>query len=371
MSDSTQPSIARPSAEDNRSFTWAGILRVIFWTLPAITLVVSLLLIATERPRISDAWIKFLASLIYSVTIGFPSTVLLNWAGFRYANRFPRFIIAINALILLFTSTVGTLAGSLIFVTISLIPGDLFWHEFSGSYPIALIVTLASGLAISSYETMRHRLNFATIELRTRQIEQERAYKLLAEARLSYLESRIHPHFLFNTLNSIAALIPLDPKRAEDTVGKLASLLRFSLNAHRSGLVPLAQEVKIVHDYLEIERTRLGSRLRYTIEIPEPLRDAKIPPLALQSLVENVVKHVAAERAQGASIYIAAWREADRLRLEVSDDGPGFSLDAITPEHGLGNLVARLDLLYGNRGKLGVTRRDNLTVVSLEFPVEA
>ena len=371
MSDSTQPSIAQPCAEDNRSFTWAGILRVIFWTLPAITLVVSLLLIATERPRISDAWIKFLASLIYSVTIGFPSTVLLNWVGFRYSERLPRLVVVLNAVVLLFTAIIGSLAGSLIIVMVHIVPGNLFWNEFRGSYPIALIVTLASGLAISSYETMRHRLNFATIELRTRQMEQERAYKLLAEARLSSLESRIQPHFLFNTLNSIAALIPLDPKRAEDTVGKLASLLRFSLNAHRSGFVPLAQEVKIVRDYLEIECTRHGSGLRYTIEIPEPLQDAKIPPLALQSLVENVIKHVVGERAQGTSIYIAAWREADRLRLEVSDDGPGFSLDAITPEHGLGNLVARLDLLYGNRSKLGVTRRDNLTVVSLEFPAEA
>ncbi len=113
---------------------------------------------------------------------------------------------------------------------------------------------------------MRHRLQFATLELRTQQAEQERAYKLLAEARLSSLASRIHPHFLFNTLNSIASLIPTDPKRAEDTVGKLASLLRFSLSGNQAGLVPLSQELKIVRDYLEIERTRFGQRLRYTID---------------------------------------------------------------------------------------------------------
>jgi two-component system, LytTR family, sensor histidine kinase AlgZ len=371
MTDPTQTSIAQPSTRDDSSLMWTGARRIVLWVLPVIALVVGLLLIATEQPRVSDVWIKLLASLIYSVMIGFPSSVLLNWAGFRYSERFPRFIIVINVVILLFTSIAGTLAGSLIFVAVHIIPGNWFWHEFRGSYPISLIVTLAFGLAISSFETMRHRLQHATLELRTRQVEQERAYKLLAEARLSSLESRIHPHFLFNTLNSIAALIPLDPKRAEDTVGKLASLLRFSLNAHRSGFVPLAQEVKIVRDYLEIELTRYGPRLRYTIEIPESLQDAKIPPLALQSLVENVIKHVVAQRAEGATIYIAGWRDGDKLHIEVTDDGSGFMLDAITPEHGLGNLIARLDLLYGSRGKLGVTRRDDLTVVSLEFPAEA
>ena len=107
------------------------------------------------------------------------------------------------------------------------------------SYPFSVVISLMFGLSLTTYETLRYKLQAATLELRTRQVEQERAYKLLAEARLSSLESRIHPHFLFNTLNSIAALIPSDPQRAEDTVGKLASLLRFSLNANHSGLVQL------------------------------------------------------------------------------------------------------------------------------------
>ena len=224
------------------------------------------------------------------------------------------------------------------------------------------------GLAITSYETMRFKFQAATLELRTRQVEQERAYKLLAEARLSSLESRIHPHFLFNTLNSIAALIPSDPARAEDTVGKLASLLRFSLNANQRGLAPLGQELKVVRDYLEIEKTRFGPRLRFEIAVPETLEDVKVPPLALQSLVENAVKHVVSLRAQGAAIQIRGSRDAGRIRLEVIDDGPGFSLEAITPEHGLGNLIARLEILFGSAGQLEVTRDGEKTAVCLSFP---
>jgi LytS/YehU family sensor histidine kinase len=224
------------------------------------------------------------------------------------------------------------------------------------------------GLSMTAHETLRYKFQAATLELRTKQVEQERAYKLLAEARLSSLESRIHPHFLFNTLNSIAALIPSDPVRAEATVGKLASLLRFSLNSNQHGFVPLGQEMKVVRDYLEIEKTRFGSRLRYEIAVPEDLEDIKVPPLALQSLVENTVKHVVSQRTQGAAIQILGSRDGGKIRLEVSDDGPGFSLDAITPEHGLGNLIARLELLFGADGQLEVARADEKTAVRISFP---
>jgi LytS/YehU family sensor histidine kinase len=248
-------------------------------------------------------------------------------------------------------------------------PRSKYWVEFWNSYPFAVVITLMVGLAATWFATLRQELQSATLELRTQQVEQERANKLLAEARLSSLESRIHPHFLFNTLNSISSLIPSNPQLAEDTVGKLASLLRFSLNANQSGLVLLSQELKIVRDYLEIERTRFGPRLRYTISAPDEVQNAKVPPLALQSLVENSIKHVAAQRAEGVTIEIAVTITAEHVRLEVADDGPGFSLSAITPQHGLGNLIARLELLFGDQGNLDVIRSDNKTVVSLSFPV--
>ena len=370
MKGPTLNSDVNSAASAGKAFTWFGSIRLVLWTLPAIALAVGLLLTVTERPRLSDAWINFLATIIYSVFIGLPSSVLLHWAGFRFTGRYPRLIFAINAAILLFTATAGTLAGTLVFIAAGIMPLSRYWNEFRGSYPIALIVTLVSGIAIASYETLRHQLQSATLELRTRQVEQERANKFLAEARLSSLESRIHPHFLFNTLNSIAALIPRDPRRAEDTVGKLASLLRFSLNAHHHGLVPLSQEIKVVHDYLDIESTRFGERLRYKIDVPEPVLRTETPPLALQSLVENAVKHVVAQRPDGATIAVSASRNNGLVRLEVTDDGPGFSPSIISPEHGLGNLIARLDLLFGDRGKVDVERRGNRTVVSLEYPAE-
>jgi len=123
-----------------------------------------------------------------------------------------------------------------------------------------------------------------------------------------------------------------------------------------------------VRDYLEIEKTRFGARLRYEINVPESLGSVKVPPLALQSLIENTVKHVVSKRTQGAQIQIRGSQNGGRVRLEVLDDGPGFSLDAITPEHGLGNLIARMELLFGSAGQLEVTRQGEKTSVRLSFP---
>jgi two-component system, LytTR family, sensor histidine kinase AlgZ len=353
------------------SFQWFWNFLKSVWFIVVIGVLVCALILAIEHSRPSEVGRKFIASLVYSAFIGIPSSFLLNWIGFRLADGFRRLTVLINVGALLTTATAGTFFGAAVLQVIGLTHHDQFRSEFESSYPIAIVITLILGLSITSFENLRHKLQAATIELRTREMEQERANKLLAEARLSSLESRIHPHFLFNTLNSIAALIPTDPQRAEDTVGKLASLLRFSLNANHSSLVPLSQELKIVRDYLQIESTRFGPRLRYKIAVPEALEVCKVPPLALQTLVENSVKHVAAQRSDGTQIQIGARAEAGRTCLEVIDDGPGFSLSAVAPEHGIGNLIARLELLFGDGGKLDVARENEKTVVRMSFPAES
>jgi sensor histidine kinase YesM len=352
--------------EPDKSFT--SMLFRILLVICAVTLIVVALLLSLGVMRLSQTGITIVTAFVYSVTIAMPSAFLLHWLGHRFTDKYPRLIVLMQALALVCTATIGCLAAGLLLQIFGVVPRDYYWFRFRADFPFSVVITLVVGLAMTAYHTLLYKLQAATIELRTKQVEQERAYKLLAEARLSALESRIHPHFLFNTLNSIAALIPSNPRLAEDTVGKLASLLRFSLNANQSGLVPLSQELKVVRDYLEIEKTRFGARLSYEIAIPEALQDVKVPPLALQSLVENAVKHVVAQRTQGSAIQIAASKDSNCIRLEVLDDGPGFSLDAIAPEHGLGNLIARLELIFGGAGHLEVTRENGKTAVRLSFP---
>ena len=354
---------ANPESKPNYTFSVFKLIGFIC----AVTLAVVALLNSVGM-KWSETGSHVVASFVYSTLIALPSIFVLRWVSYRYTNKYPRMVILMQASILVCTALAGCLAAGLFFQFIGFFPPAGYWREFRSSAEFAVVITLLIGMSTATYETMRDKLQATTLELRTKQVEQERAYKLLAESRLSSLESRIHPHFLFNTLNSIAALIPSNPQLAEDTVGKLASLLRFSLNAHNTGLVPLSQELKIVRDYLEIEKTRFGPRIRYDIAAPESLGDMKVPPLALQSLVENVVKHVVSKRTLGASIQISAAQEASHIRLEVRDDGPGFALDAITPEHGLGNLAARLELLFGPAGRLEVVRENDQTVVRLVFP---
>ncbi len=340
------------------------------FTMPFVAALIVILFLVLGHARVSETVTRFFESLVYTLLIGVPSAVVLTWMSFKWTTRMGSLILPLQALVLIASATIGCLMAALVLQWIGVYSSSFYWREFRTSYPFSIVITLVVGLTLTTYQTLRQQLQFTTLALRTKQVEQERAYKLLAEARLSSLESRLHPHFLFNTLNSIAALIPRDPERAEDTVGKLASLLRFSLAANQTGFVPLAQELKFVRDYLEIEATRFGARLQYEIEVPETLMELKTPPMALQSLVENAVKHVVAQRTEGARLHIEGRRDGDVVRLEVTDDGPGFSLDAVAPEHGLGNLRARLELLFGDRGKLFVTRRDSLTVVGLEFPAE-
>ncbi len=339
------------------------------WFIPLIAIVIAILILVIEHAH-AQILAKFFSSFIYATLIGIPTAFLLNWIGFHFGDRFRRSIFVIYSGALILTATLGCFVGAAVIRIAGIIPPGFYAREVRSSLPICFVITLVVGLSVTAYETLRHRLQAATLELRTQQMEQERANKLLAEARLSSLESRIHPHFLFNTLNSISSLIPTDPSRAEDTVGKLASLLRFSINANQSSLVSLDQELKIVRDYLEIESTRFGPRLRYQISVPDNLAPVKLPPLALQTIVENSIKHVASQRTAPVSINITAAQHENVCELTVTDDGPGFSLADISPDHGLANLIGRLELLFGDAAQLTVNRLGKTTAVSIRIPAQ-
>ena len=263
---------------------------------------------------------------------------------------------------------VGALIGGLIFVALRWQPMSDYWPEFVGSMRFAALLTIGAGLTIGIYSTLRERLDETTLQLRTKELERERALKLATEAQLASLESRIHPHFLFNTLNSISSLIPEDPARAERLVEQMAALLRFSLDANQSGLVPVASELKIVGDYLEIERARFGDRLRYQIDVPSDLNESRIPPLSLQTMVENSVKYAIAPERTGGEIRITGARSDGAFRLEVSDSGPAFQLESAPAGHGLDNLKGRLSTLFGDQAALLLQRVGGRNKLILSVP---
>jgi signal transduction histidine kinase len=171
-----------------------------------------------------------------------------------------------------------------------------------------------------------------------------------AEASLAALRTQLQPHFLFNTLNSVAVLAEESPPTAALVLTRLSELLRRVLRQDPRHEIPLAEELAILEGYLEIQRVRFEERLRVMWSIDPTVRQARVPELILQPLVENAVRYAVEPRVEGGAIEIRAERAGDRLVLEVVDDGPGLSGAARSPDGGrLGIAVtrARLDRLYG------------------------
>jgi signal transduction histidine kinase len=157
---------------------------------------------------------------------------------------------------------------------------------------------------------------------RAAQVERVRAELVRAELRA--LQAQVNPHFLFNTLNSIAALIGENPAAAEDLTTRLADVFRYALTASRRDHVRLGDELEFVRTWLSIERVRFGALLRVVERIEEGLEDISVPALLLQPLVENAVRYAVGAREGGGEVRIEAARAGDALRLVVADDGPGF-----------------------------------------------
>jgi two-component system, LytTR family, sensor histidine kinase AlgZ len=247
---------------------------------------------------------------------------------------------------------------------------DVFVRWFAGSLKIAVITTILFGVFGTIVESLRSRLDAATLALRTKQRDEADARRVAAEAQLASLESRVHPHFLFNTLNSIAALIHDDPAGAERMTGQLASLLRSSLD-QQTPLVSLEEELRTVRHYLEIERVRFGERLRYTVTADAASAGAQVPRLAVQTLVENCIKYAVSPRRDGASIVVRATANHSRVRVDVEDDGPGFDPSALPEGHGLALVRERLVRTIGEEATLQIDVKPGRTRVAIEVPLRS
>ena len=198
-------------------------------------------------------------------------------------------------------------------------------------------VIVAVSQAFDYYQRFRER------ELRSSELE-----KLLAQAKLQALQMQLNPHFLFNALHSISSLMHKDVEAADRMVTRLGDLLRAALESSDTQEVTLRQELEFLERYLEIEQIRFGSRLSLRKDIATDTLDAQVPNLILQPLVENAIRHGIEPWAKPGRIELGARRTADRLTLEVSDNGAGLrDLEPAEEGVGLSNTRARLRELYG------------------------
>ncbi len=340
---------------------------------------VTLILAATVASSMLHYWLVsvpkgetfvhcFFYTLVYCTCIGLE----FFYSFHLFSARITRQTFPLNwfllFLIVLVSAVVGTLTADFIFGCFNGLSLAEYFKNMMANMRFSLILSMIFGISFFLYESLKVQLQQTSLELSNKQLEEERARKLALSAQLSSLESRVRPHFLFNTLNSISALIPEDAQGAERMVERLASLLRFSLDANQSATISLRDEIKILRDYLEIEQVRFGSRLKFSIEISPELESVQVPPFSLQTLAENCIKYCVSAKREGGEILIRATKNKGFVKLEVLDNGCGFAADQIIEGHGLDNLQARLQTLYEDRAKLQVSRQNDFTVVSISLP---
>ena len=215
---------------------------------------------------------------------------------------------------------------------------------------------------------MAHAIAYSD-DARDRAVTAVRLEADLARAEVQVLQRQLQPHFLFNTLQSISALIHRDQKGADAMLGQLAQLLRLTLGVGAAAEVPLERELLHTRCYLEIERTNLGSRLRVTEDVDASILDGAVPSLLLQPLAENAVRHGIAPLRDGGTVHIAGRRVDGFIELDVVDDGIGLAPGAKAEGIGLANTRQRLRYLYGDEQSFSVSDHpDGGTIVRVRLP---
>lgn len=220
-------------------------------------------------------------------------------------------------------------------------PADLFHHLVVGKF---VFYVLTHWMIVGITHGLMYYRKYREHEVQALQLEAQ-----LAQAQLQVLKLQLHPHFLFNTLNAISALIHRDVELADRMIARLGELLRGTLDNAGTQEVPLRQELEFVEPYLEIERARLGPRLAVRLDVDPATLDARVPNLLLQPLVDNAVRHGIAPKPAGGTIEVLSRREDGRLILQVRDSGAGLGPGPLREGVGLGNTRQRLRRLYGDQ----------------------
>jgi two-component system, LytTR family, sensor kinase len=241
------------------------------------------------------------------------------------------------------------------------------WHVIWTEIHIGLVVYW---LILGIVQGLDYYLRYRASELHAANLETQ-----LVQSQLQALRAQLHPHFLFNTLNSISVLMRKDVEAANRMLLQLSSLLRLTLSRQATHEIKLRQELEMLERYLEIEKIRFQDRLTVRMQIDPTTLDALVPQLLLQPLVENALRHGIAKSERGGFIEIRAARQNGLVQLQVRDNGPGLkpATEALSEGVGLANSRARLEYLYGANSQFDVRNAEDggvIATASLPFHTE-
>jgi sensor histidine kinase YesM len=280
------------------------------------------------------------------------------WTDLPLKKIIPRVLISsISTGIILFILFFGT----------NLLVGTIALAKINAGSALVWVSNLSSVILLWSliYFSVHFFENYKRVEIES--LIWEAAVK---DFELKTLKSQMNPHFMFNAMNSIRALIEEDPENAKTALTKLSSILRYSLKIERNETVPLEEEMATVEDYLALEGIRFEERLNYSIDIDPRSKKIEIPPLMIQTLVENGIKHGVSKRTEGGRIEITSKLNGEYLTLQIKNSGK-IDLDSLRYSKGFGidNTKQRLNLIYGEGAKFTIKNElPNVVLAEIKIP---
>jgi two-component system LytT family sensor kinase len=348
---------------------------VVFWLFFAVLNAAGRLIdprIPGLRPEVTRAvlTLSFIEYAIWALL-----TVPVVWLAHRFtiasSRRTPRilFFLGVGVLVAILVDTILSQFRAHFFpLPPGRVPRGIFANiirfEFLDDFMVYLAV-LGAALARDYFLRYQARLEETTrLQSRAAQLEAQ-----LAEARLNALRTQLNPHFLFNTLNAVSTLVERDPRGVRRMIARLSELLRHTLDGSDEQEITLERELDLLRRYLEIMEVRFQGRLSVTINVADDARDALVPNLMLQPLVENALKH-GLDAADGSGrVEVSARRDGNVVHLVVRDHGPGPIAPASSNGLGIKNTIARLEQLYGANQRFGLrAASDGGAVVEVELP---
>jgi signal transduction histidine kinase len=305
----------------------------------------------------------YLDLLVTALCVGYASMVLFTVAGNIRQGGLPREAMQIMAVV------VGSVLGVIV---ASLIKGrdiSSMFNERLVGVAISMGLGIGFGCVVVAGAILRAKHARDQARIAKAEAERNQLEKNILEARLQLLQAQVEPHFLFNTLANVQHLVDTDAASASRMLDSLIQYLRAALPQMREGATNLGRELDMARAFLDIHRVRMGSRLEYVIDVPDPLKGRAFPPMMLISLVENAVKHGVDPCCDCGTITIRAADSEGRLKVSVADTGEGVRPTSVGGGLGLANIRERLKALYGSRGSLVLEENTPRGVIaSIEVP---
>lgn len=294
---------------------------------------------------------QFITSLIFSAII---SLIITNSIYFVTSLWRSKNLRLWQFVLILYACCIG---GMLVGVELSYLVTSIIFHipyhflsHFS-DYRFNLLIVVVVSTIIYFY---RSQQGVMKTKLREKELDLVKAKQLIMQAELQTLQSKINPHFLYNSLNSIAGLVHQDADKAEEMTLKLSRLFRYSINSPQENQATVTQEMEIVETYLDIEKVRFGSRLNFSTQIDPAVQNALIPRFLIQPLVENALKHGLADMTENGELDLTIAPAGAEILISIADNGKPFP-DELNMGYGLQSTYDKLTLLYGKNYEVQIS----------------